>query len=268
MSHDNFSTPSEDTAPSLSWQYTETAPELAVGEIHVWRIGLDGVEGVTADTAECCLSQDERTRAQRFLADKHRRRFCNGRRALRQVLARYLRISAAELVFGYTGLGKPFLKNENANAMELQFNFSNSEELGLLAVTRRGEVGVDLECLRDLSDMEGLAKRFFAADEYESIMACDDRIERQRRFFRCWTRKEAFLKAVGTGLTFPLCKVCVTSRAEEEARILWIDDDTDHASRWSLYHLDPHDRYLGALAIPDHGRSVLKFDYDSPTRFS
>jgi 4'-phosphopantetheinyl transferase len=218
----------------------------ARGEIHLWAIALDPPETRVRGLGEL-LSGDERARAERFHFDRHRRRFTVGRGALRELLGGYLDREPRGIELGYGEKGKPYLPGG-----ELRFNLSNSSELALVAVAAEIEVGVDLERLRPLPDALDIAERFFSLPE-RRVLAAVPEPGREEAFFRCWTRKEAYLKAVGDGLTVALDRFDVTLDAAGEARILALDGDPGRAARWTLVHLDPAPGYLGALAVPDPG---------------
>jgi 4'-phosphopantetheinyl transferase len=130
----------------------------------------------------------------------------------------------------------------------LHFNLSHSHELGLLGVTRAREVGVDVEHLKPMDDLRAIAARFFAAAENASLLALPA-AEHQGAFFRCWTRKEAFIKATGRGLAQPLDGFAVSLAADEPARFLDIAGDPDALARWTLYDLRPPAGYAGALVV-------------------
>ena len=119
---------------------------------------------------------------------------------------------------------------------------------------------MDLEWQRDLSDLSGLARRFFHPAEIRGIEALEGDPQRQA-FFRCWTRKEAYLKAVGKGLTFPLCRVQVSLAATAPPRIEAIDDQAAKASAWRLWHLVPDQGYVGAVACEGYGDRIVCLDY-------
>ncbi len=229
-----------------SWQPPPTFPPLAPGEIHVWRIPLQCTNPVCSEEA-ALLSADELRRAERFLMDRHRVRFVAGRARLRVLLAWYLGLRPRELEFRYEAFGKPGLVPRQ-NVLGLQFNFSNSHTLGLLAVSpRRDPLGADVEQIRELHDLTGLAKRFFDPSESEALFHLADGPQRAA-FFRLWTRKEAFLKAVGKGLTFPLNEVVVSLGESAPPRIVTIQGDAEAAAAWHLFHLIPDSGYIAAVA--------------------
>jgi 4'-phosphopantetheinyl transferase len=192
------------------------------------------------------LSTDECQRAARFHFERHRRRFIACRGQVRRILGNYLDTSAAQVRFQYGRMGKPAL-DAPWNGSPIRFNVSNSHEAALCAVALDRELGVDIEHIRAPSDFDGLAARFFARSEVALLrsLPAERRLE---AFFNCWTRKEAVLKAVGTGLAFPLDKVVVTLTPDEPARLLAYDDDPEAAADWWLARLEPGPGYMGALA--------------------
>ncbi len=247
-----------------SWPYRTDVPPLNEEGIHVWRISLSEPDD-RIEHFRRLLSEKEIAKSEQFLFADHRRRFIVGRGQLRTLLGRYVERSANQIEFAYTGLGKPSIAH-NVRGRPIAFNFTNSSDLAMLAVTSGTELGVDIERIRKMSNMEGLARRFFAHPEIEAITAQGSDAKRRHAFFRCWTRKEAFLKAIGKGLTFPLDKVCVTiedtsgdhaatSDAADtdvgEVRIQWIDADNESADDWRLRHIEPAPDFVGALARKD-----------------
>lgn len=238
----------------------EPAPAAVLpdpGEVHVWRVPLDPLEGEVA-RLRALLSPDETARADRFHFDRHRRRYVVGRGALRRLLGAYLGRRPESLVFEYGAREKPRLADRGAAALE--FNLSNSEELALIAVTPAIELGVDLEALRPMEDALAISERFFSAPERAALAACPP-AERDAAFFRCWTRKEAYVKAVGDGIALGLDRFDVSLEPGGAARFLALEGDPARAAEWSLTHLEPGPGYVGALALPAHPAAVLGFDW-------
>lgn len=224
----------------------QAASGLTPEEIHLWVVRLDPAERRVAELRRL-LDDDERARADRFRFDIHRRRFIVGRGFQRLVLGAYLGLEATAIRYVYGPKGKPSLAASTTGA-PLYFNLSNSEEMALLGLVRDREIGVDLEFLRELTDLEALASRFFSESESRKLLALPDAVHREA-FFRCWTRKEAYLKAVGDGLSAPLDHFDVTLAPDEPARMLALEGSAERAAGWSLYHLEPAEGYLGAVAI-------------------
>ena len=225
---------------------------LALGrdEIHVWAIRLDPPPEVVERLGRS-LSTDEWERANRFRFDKHRRQYVVGRGALRTLLAAYVGGPVAgrpeAIRFRYGPRGKPFLEAP-LDAGGLEFNLSNSDELALAAFVMGREIGVDLEFLRSMPDCEQISERFFSASEREVLRGIPGP-RKEETFFNCWTRKEAYLKAVGEGLAAPLDSFDVTLAPDDPPRMLTLEGDAERAARWFFHHLLPADQYVGAVAI-------------------
>lgn len=176
-------------------------PPLAKDGVHLWRLDLSG--GLPAD-CESVLDEGERLRAQRFAFDRDRNRFVRARCALRSILGAYLGIAPRALVIASGPNGKPRLDS----APGLEFNLSHSGDHGLVAVAWTARVGVDIEELRSPGDPRRLAERLFTAEEQQSLRSVGELLV-ARTFLTCWTRKEAFLKALGAGLTIDASTVHV-----------------------------------------------------------
>jgi 4'-phosphopantetheinyl transferase len=172
----------------------------------------------------------------------------------REILADYLQLRPDQLRFEYGDLGKPRLSAAQGGK-GLHFNLSNSHELALLAVASDRELGVDVEYLDRRTDGAAIARRFFAPRE-KQFLEQSPPAERQATFFRCWTRKEAVLKAFGVGLTFPLDRVEVSPATEERPALLSLDERLGPPDRWTLTDLRPADRYVGALAFQEGPATV------------
>jgi 4'-phosphopantetheinyl transferase len=220
--------------------------QLGAGEIHVWSIPL-APPAEQVERLGRFLAADEWQRANRFRFEKHRRQYVVGRGALRALLAIYLGTRPERVVFTYGPRGKPFLGPE-MGAPALQFNLSNSNELAVVGFVLGPEIGVDLEYLRPMPDCEQIAERFFSHSEREVLRGIPA-AGKEEAFFNCWTRKEAYLKAVGEGLAAPLDSFDVTLASGEPPRMLALEGNAERAACWSFHHLRPADDYLGAVAI-------------------
>ncbi|HMR63550.1 MAG TPA: 4'-phosphopantetheinyl transferase superfamily protein [Anaerolineae bacterium] len=228
------------------WPDPPLQTDLADQDLHVWCAVLDQPDYIVTRLAQL-LSIDEQARASRFVFEKDRRHFTVGRGILRQILARYLPVAPAYLRFNYSPYGKPALDE----SFQLSFNLSHSHGLAVYAVTRRRKVGIDLERVRPLEDMTGLARRFFSPAEFEalsSLSALDEPVG----FFSAWTRKEAYVKAVGSGLSHPLHEFDVSLTPDRPAELLYVKNDPGASKRWSLASLQPALGYIGALCLEAH----------------
>jgi 4'-phosphopantetheinyl transferase len=234
------------TALPPDWPFAPPRVDLAADAIHVWSAALDRPAAEVAALART-LSDDERERAARMRHAGTQAEFIVARGLLRAVLGGCLDVWPSRIRFTHTPHGKPQL----AEPGHLYFNVSHSHGAALIAVARRIEVGVDLELLRHFSDELGLADRYFSPREAAALRAAEP-CRRLETFFRLWTRKEAYLKAHGFGISYGLERVEVSHAADEPARVLSIDGDAAAAARWSLRTLTPAPGYVGALACQAH----------------
>jgi 4'-phosphopantetheinyl transferase len=229
------------------WQPATHPPPLTIDDVHVWRIELQ-VGDLLLAHLRVLLTDDERQRADRFYFEKDRRHFTAARGVMRILLARYLACRPEEVRFIYNNYGKPQLAEES----NFRFNLTHSHGLALLAVTRGREIGVDVEQLRDMEgDGEPLAQRFFSPREVALLRSLPPQLRREA-FFHCWTRKEAYIKAQGKGLSLPLDQFDVSIHPDEPAVLLATQPDPHEAQRWSLQGLLPREGYVGALAVEGH----------------
>lgn len=222
------------------------AVPLPKNEVHVWCASLVQPDAVLQEM-EAALSTDEFTRASRFQFERHRRKFVLGRGLLRDVLCRYLGMQAARIMFEYEAQGKPRLAAA-INPQKLCFNLAHAEDRWVCAFTREREVGVDVEHLHEIPEAENLAQRFFAKAEAENFCALPLH-ERQRAFFNCWTRKEAFIKALGEGLSHPLHLFEVSFLPGAPAALLQTRPDPREAARWSMFAFEPAANYVAAVVV-------------------
>ena len=195
---------------------------------------------------QALMSADEVDRACRFRFERDRRRFVAARGALRELLAAALKVAPRNVHFDYGPEGKPSLAADLARS-GLRFNLSHSGDLALCALTHEREIGVDLEQVRRLPDLDALAERFFAAGERATLRSLPDD-QRPDAFFRCWTRKEAYLKGRGEGLSLPLDSFEV-SLAPGDPRLLRVDDRPADVDDWLLQDVSVPAGYAATLAL-------------------
>lgn len=237
---------------SETWPTPPPHLTLESDEVHVWLAKLDQPEEILRG-ALSSLSPDERQRAERFRFRKDRDHFIIARGTLRAILARYLQLEPRALRFDYSRYGKPALAQGThvSPRVPLHFNLSHSHELALFAFALNREVGLDLEFIRDDFAGEEIAGRFFSRREVEMLCALPSHL-RGVGFFNCWTRKEAYIKAIGEGLSMPLDQFDVSLAPGEPAALLRTLRDESEASRWSLKELKPGAGYAAAIAVEGH----------------
>jgi 4'-phosphopantetheinyl transferase len=227
--------------------------ELTSDEIHIWCASLEQ----PVSRFQRLLSTDEIIRSERFHFEEDRRRFIVRHGILRTLLGCYLGVEPSRLQFCCGKNEKPKLTDEFSRG-NLRFNLSHSGGLALYAFTCGREIGVDIERVRDIPEMEQIAERFFSIREHAVFRALPES-EKKEAFFNCWTRKEAFIKATGDGLSWPLDRFDVSLVPGEPARLLKIEGDSRAASRWSIQDLKPASGFAAALAVKDAAFQIKNF---------
>lgn len=218
---------------------------LKTPDVEIVGVPLDAADEVSA-TLWHLLSDEERQRAEKFRFPKHRRRYVIARANLRRLLAERLRIAPRDVELTLNGYGKPRLASVHGS-VDLDFNLSHSEGLAVYAFTSGRAVGVDVELIRQIPDADDLAGSFFSPGEIAALRALPpDR--RSLAFLACWTRKEAFIKAVGLGLSCPLDAFDVAIDPHAPARITRIDARIGRIANWGLQAFNPHLSYIAAVA--------------------
>lgn len=234
---------------SILWGSPPAGWALSSDDVHVFCACLDQPASRLQHLAQT-LSADERLRAERFHFEQDRKHFIIGRGLLRTILGSYLDIEPSQLQFCYGSYGKPVLA-ETFGKGKLRFNLSHSQGLALYAITREREIGVDIEHVRPVPEAEQIADRFFCERESAVFRALPPS-QKPKAFFNCWTRKEAYIKAIGDGLAWPLDQIEVSLAPGEPARLLSIAGDPSSAQRWEILELTPACSYVAALAVEGH----------------
>jgi 4'-phosphopantetheinyl transferase len=224
--------------------------QLGSDEVQVWAVWLAAPETILTQYWDD-LSEEEQNRAGRFRFDDLKRRYILSRGALRALLGYYTGRPRKDVALSYGPKGKPFLPDH----AKLQFNTSHSADLALYAFTYGSELGVDIEQIRPLAGLESVASRFFSTREISDLLSLPPE-SRMPAFFRCWTRKEAYIKAIGDGLSMNLDAFQVTLLPQDPPRLASAKNTQDDWA-WILHHLDPAPGYVGALAYEGEPRSII-----------
>ncbi|HRW05163.1 MAG TPA: 4'-phosphopantetheinyl transferase superfamily protein [Caldilineaceae bacterium] len=218
-----------------------------MNDVYIWSIPLS--EEASGPGDACLLNDEERARAARFYFDRDSRRYTVGRATLRRILSYYIGLPPAALSFIYNPFGKPaLLPEQNPNGLE--FNLSHTGDHALCAVTFGHAVGLDLEAIKPLDYLQ-LAGSVFSPRE-QTILRELSVTEQPQAFFNGWTRKEAYIKAHGKGLSMPLTEFDVTLAPGEPARLLATRPDPAEANRWSLFGWSVGTDLVAALAVAGH----------------
>jgi 4'-phosphopantetheinyl transferase len=214
--------------------------------VHIWRVDLTLQEDQLKDCRRL-LSADENERADRFYSDRDRRRFIAARRAMRAILSEYLSVLPQEVAYSYAANGKPELA-PCLRESGIKFNLSHSKELALIAVAQGLCLGVDIEFIDPELEIDEISSAFFSQREISTLRALPS-ARRRQAFFKCWTRKEAYIKALGKGLSLPLDRFDVAFGTGASAVLLQAEVFAEELSRWSMYDISISERYPAALVV-------------------
>lgn len=233
---------------SAGWSHASGIRCLPSGRVDIWKVNLDSSDAANdGNVGFSVLSTDEVARANRFHFEKDRNHFSRCRSALRQLLADYLELRPDVIRFEYSANGKPhIIASQNARA--LRFNVSHSGGMALIAIGCEHRLGVDVEKIRTDVDTEALAERFFSTRERAALHALADEL-RVAGFYACWTRKEAFLKATGDGLSFPLADFSVTTDPFLNPVLDEVRDDEELPGNWLLKDINVPEGFRAAIAV-------------------
>jgi 4'-phosphopantetheinyl transferase len=229
-----------------TWLSYAQPNHLGEDEVHLWVVTL-AVIPEKSSYFQSILSLDEQERAGRFQKIRDAQRYVAARGSLRSLLGGYLAIEPGRLQFVCDAFGKPRLAGE-LRVTSVSFSVSHCDDLALFGFVRGHKIGVDLERIRTEIEVEDLAKRYFSPNEFQRL--CSLSADQRREAFYCgWTRKEAYLKGRGEGLSYGLDGVEVSLTPDEPVIILGASDDPDVSRRWTVQHLSPAPGYVGAVAV-------------------
>jgi len=242
------------------WIPSPARPFLGKNEVHIWRAYLNQPPAIVRSLSKI-LTPDEQQRASKFRFLKDRDHFVLARGALREILSRYLNIESYKIGFIYNAYGKPGLSREFDNE-PLRFNVAHSHEIAVYAITYGSALGIDVEFIRE--DLDGLkiAERFFADCEISMLRGLPSGAQTSA-FFNCWTRKEAFIKALGEGLSHPLDHFVVSLIPGDPAQLIKTYRDPEAISRWSLVDIALDPGYVAALAVEGSAPVLRYWQYSS-----
>jgi 4'-phosphopantetheinyl transferase len=240
--------------PGQYWLPEPGETQLSGEDVHVWRIAVEPLIGQVPHLTEL-LSNNERSRANAFVHAKDRERFIISHGILRILIGCYLEVAPDELQFSQGPYKKPCLDSAYTDS-NIQFNLSHSQGYALLALTRQRQIGVDIEYMQPLTNMEQIAANTFSPQENWELENLPPQ-ERLAAFYNCWTRKEAFVKALGKGLYYPLNRFSISLSTEKQSCLLNIDDDPAEAARWAIVELKIAEGYAAGLAVEGHNWQLI-----------
>jgi 4'-phosphopantetheinyl transferase len=237
-------------APKIIWRNPPASSSLCPGQVHLWRVSLDQPQALVQQ-ASSLLSIDEKARATKYRFARDRNRYIVGRAALRSIAGRYLHLPPRQPLFFYTEYGKPFLAPDT-NPSDIRFNLAHAQEVAVIALTTGREVGLDLEFVKPIPDAAQIAALFFSHEENRELLTLPLG-QRQDAFYRCWTRKEAYVKAIGEGLSHPLDRFQVSLAPNIPARLISVEGSPQEIARWEMISFDPAPGYIAALVVEGPG---------------
>lgn len=227
---------------------------LSFHAVHVWQWSLCATADQLAQ-ARTLLSADELARADRFHFAEHRRRFASGRATLRRLLGRYLDQPPQTIPFAVNAHGKPALA---AAPIDLRFNLSHSRDMALAAFTLGRAIGIDVEYLDPQIDIDSLSRHAFSRHEQQALFALPP-ADQRAGFFACWTRKEAYVKARGQGLTIPLAEFDVSVDPHGPAELLACRNKPSELKRWRMQRLVVDGPYAATLVVEGDGWQLERY---------
>jgi len=245
-----------------SWQTPNREMTLSPNDVHIWKVSLTPHQHQFIKLQRL-LSPDEITRAQRLKFQEHRHAFIAARSALRLIMSRYLCVEAQSLVFTQGPQGKPFLKEPLANP-PLLFNLSHTQHFALYAFTLNKEIGIDLEDQNRNINYESLIDRVCSEKEKAIIMAHAPP-EQKQIFLTCWTRKEAYVKATGKGLSFPLQAITVSLPPTTPTALLEVAGDSQEPLRWSMHEIQVDHDHVATLVVAGHSWNPVYWEWSWAT---
>jgi 4'-phosphopantetheinyl transferase len=231
------------------WSFIDTSSPITLpnNEIHVWRAWLDQASS-QFEFIKTNLTDGELIKAMKYVFERDRKRFIVSRGVLRLILASYLGIEPIHIQLSYGAQGKPLLEGSTNRENKLEFNLSHSENLVLYSITGGYRIGIDLEKIRPIPEIDRIAENFFSYRENIELSALPVGLQ-EEAFFNCWTRKEAYLKACGAGLSTAPDSLEVSLVPGEPAALLNVARHPNEASQWSLFSLLPAPGYVAAIAV-------------------
>lgn len=224
------------------WKNPPETLELLDSKIDVWSVNINNYTNKLFDYWEL-LSSSEKEKADRFRFEKDKNCYVIARGLLRILLSRYLNIKSQKINFRYAEKGKPYLEHPS----NIKFNLSHSKNCIVLAFTKNIELGIDVEYAKNNLEILQVAESFFSKQEIKALKSIQS-IYRLSAFYNCWTRKEAFIKATGDGLSFPLNQFTVSLESSESAELVETRWDNKEKDLWSLETFTPQKDYIGAVA--------------------
>ncbi len=220
-------------------------------EVHVWAIDLDALPE-TENFFCSSLSHEEKSRRDKLVFERDRNRFALAKEIQRRILSHYILVQPAFVQYYYNKYGKPELISKN----QIGFNISHSDGMLLFAAASCRKVGIDIEKIIDIKDILLIAESYFSISEVKELKNLPEQA-RTDAFFTCWTRKEAFIKAIGDGLSYPLKDFSVSVSPGSKPELKHLKGNSEHSICWSIFDLSPPDKFKAALVVENFSGGIV-----------
>lgn len=211
-------------------------------EVHVWAVDLDAIT-LTENFFCSSLSHEEKTRRDKLVFERDRKRFALAREIQRRILSHYISVKPESVEYNYNKYGKPEIRSH----IKVGFNISHSDGMLLFAIASNRQVGIDIEKIKDIKDILLIAESYFSDIEIKELKNLPDRVKTDA-FFTCWTRKEAFIKAIGKGLSYSLKDFSVSVSPASKPELIHPKNGVN-SSEWSIFDMSPPDKFKAALIV-------------------
>jgi len=229
--------------------------KLKRNESHVWYIHINSLKKNTA-FLQGFLSEDEILKASKFRFDKDKTCSIITRGALRWLSSRYLNLQPEDIVFKYGDYGKPDFDFET----HLKFNVSHAGDMAIIGFVLEADIGVDIEHIKSDFDVLDIASNYFSNSEIVSLKQLPQ-AHLARGFYRCWTRKESFIKAKAKGLSFPLDSFSVSIDSDHDTALLETKWNQNEKDLWRLFSFSPQENYLGAISVKGNVNAIRHYNF-------
>ncbi len=226
--------------PKVEWAVTCEPPKLKSSEVHIWRFDLSEFVNTVSEMRQI-LSADECARADRFHFEKDRTRFVIRRGVLRKLLSKYVSIEPADLRFAHNNFDKPALEGDE----RIVFNASSSQDVGIVGIAHNAKLGMDVEFVDTTFPHMEIAKRYFSDDEVRALQALPSEL-RTTVFFDCWTKKEAYVKAIGDGMSLTLPTLTISCEGSE---VFSVTARSEEMSGWSFESFFVEENSIASIAV-------------------
>ncbi len=232
-------------------------------EIHIWRFNLDPVKSFNEFFINL-LSDEEKKQVEKIKLGDVKNRSIISKAIIKNIISNYLGLNIKQIIFSYNEFGKPVIP-ERINSFRLNFNISHSGDLGLIAITRKNLIGIDVEKMNELDQIDDIINLCFTETE-KYMLSCLESTEKKEVFYKIWTGKEAFIKAIGKGFSFPLKNISFRLNSKKEMVIGEILDPMNTGKDWQIYNFNPQDNYTSALVINNNYFKIRQYIW-SPSEF-